>query len=126
MIETCNVKATDLFGLLTEELWPPGHKFYDFIAYLKISIPLFPQQSLPGVEVGHLPSLIKGILNDQFFLACVFSVVHIGILDRVHAKELCFLVSMDHPFKINVHSFLVSLSIFSDLILQIVTCECCC
>lgn len=67
MTGTCNVKATHLFGLLAQELWPPGDNFYDFIAYLKISIPLFPEQSLLGVQVGHLPPLKKGILNDHFF-----------------------------------------------------------
>lgn len=63
-IGTCNVKATELFWILDSELWPPGHKFYNFIAHLENSIPLSPQQKLLGVHMGHLPSSEKGILND--------------------------------------------------------------
>lgn len=102
MIGTCNVKATDLFGLLTQELRPPGDNFYNFIAYSKIPIPLFPQQSLLGVQVSHLPSLKKGILNDQVFLACVICVVCIGILDRPHAKGLCSLGLYEPSFQISI------------------------
>lgn len=58
------LKQQICFGLLTQELWYPAHKFYNFIAYLKNPIPLFPQQGLLGVQVGHLPCLEKGMLND--------------------------------------------------------------
>lgn len=99
-----------MFVLLAQELWPPSHKFYDFIAYLKNPIPLLPQQSLLGVQVGHLPSLKKGILNDQFFVACMICVVHIGILDKAHAKELHSLGLYGPPFKISI--FAVCILIF--------------
>lgn len=97
---------------------------YNFVAYLKPLIPPFPQQNLLGVQVGHLVSLKKGILNNKFFLACVICVVHIGILGRARAKELCSLglygpLLSRSAFLMCVHPFLMSLSIFSDLILQI-------
>ena len=95
-------KQQNCFGLLTQEPWSPGHKFYNFIAHLENPICLSPQQSLLGVQVRHLPSSEKGMLNDWFFLACMSCVVHIGIPGRApwHMwKTSVPLVSMDLSFQ---------------------------
>lgn len=42
-------KQQGYFGQ-TEELWPTGHKFYNFIAHLENPIPFTPQHSLQGVQ----------------------------------------------------------------------------
>lgn len=98
-------KQQNCFGLLTQELWPPGHKCYSFIAHLENSIPLSPQQSLLGVQVGHFPLRKKGCWMISFSWYAWVALFVFGSWAELHGtcRRLLFPWSLwTCPFKASI------------------------
>lgn len=84
-------KQHNCFGLLTPELWPSGHKFYNFVADLENAIDLSPCKSclefkwfIYSLLTKYYYFTLSILLNIQhlFFFSWHACAIHAGILER--------------------------------------------